>query len=147
MKYRKLLFLFFTGSFLLFQFGCRIDSEQEKVPDYHTSRISLDWDGTYIGTLPCADCAGIETEITLNADYSYRVKRLYLERSDSTFVTEGSFRWLEDGLRIELINSDSGSWFYQIGENRLFRLDDEGKRITGSLSDLYILEKVETESQ
>ncbi len=27
------------------------------------SQNSLDWPGTYTGTLPCADCEGIKTEI------------------------------------------------------------------------------------
>ena len=35
------------------------------IPDMHTTMNSLDWDGTYTGILPCADCKGIETNITL----------------------------------------------------------------------------------
>jgi uncharacterized lipoprotein NlpE involved in copper resistance len=37
-------------------------------PDMHTSQTSLDWDGSYAGVVPCADCAGIETFITINED-------------------------------------------------------------------------------
>ena len=34
----------------------------------HNAQNSLDWNGTYKGVLPCADCAGIEKEITLYKD-------------------------------------------------------------------------------
>ncbi len=37
----------------------------------HNAQNSLDWAGIYQGTLPCADCGGIETELTLNADGTY----------------------------------------------------------------------------
>ena len=36
--------------------------------DQHNSRNSLDWNGVYKGVLPCADCEGIETVITLLND-------------------------------------------------------------------------------
>ncbi len=31
-------------------------------PDMHTAETSLDYQGTYEGTLPAADCPGIETD-------------------------------------------------------------------------------------
>jgi hypothetical protein len=40
-------------------------------PAGDTSRTSLDWPGTYTGVLPCADCEGIETTITLSVDLTY----------------------------------------------------------------------------
>ena len=36
-----------------------------------SSENVLDWDGTYKGVTPCADCEGIETTVTLN-----RIKRM-----------------------------------------------------------------------
>ena len=41
--------------------------------DMHNSRNSLDWVGIYEGVLPCADCPGIKTRLTLNYDGSYRL--------------------------------------------------------------------------
>ena len=34
----------------------------------HNSQNSLDWAGVYQGILPCADCEGFDTVITLNWD-------------------------------------------------------------------------------
>ena len=31
----------------------------------HNSRNALDWAGTYEGVLPCADCPGIQTRLSL----------------------------------------------------------------------------------
>ena len=36
-----------------------------EAPDMHTAETSLDYQGTYAGTLPAADCPGIETRLTL----------------------------------------------------------------------------------
>ena len=104
------------------------------------SRSSLDWTGTYRGTLPCADCPGIKTEITLLADGSYRLGSFYQERSQVAERDSGSFSWNADGNRI-LLNNDS-SWQFLVGENRLFKLDLSGARISGALAEAYTLSKV-----
>lgn len=104
----------------------------------HNSRNSVDWSGTYKGTLPCADCPGIRYTITLNEDSSYRLETQYLERGDSVFTESGMFTWDDTGSRITL--NERGEKF-QVGENQLFHLDMEGNRITGDLADNYILTK------
>ena len=105
----------------------------------HNSRNSVDWAGTYQGTLPCADCPGIRYTITLNEDDTYVLKTRYLERGDSVFTESGSFAWDENGGEITL--ADRGEKF-QVGENRLFHLDMEGNRITGTLAEHYVLTKM-----
>ena len=42
------------------------------------SRNSLDWAGTYSGVLPCSDCRGVETYLTINTNNTYEIKRRYL---------------------------------------------------------------------
>lgn len=105
----------------------------------HNSRNSVDWAGTYQGTLPCADCPGIRYTITLNDDDTYVVKTRYLERGDSVFTESGTFAWDENGGKITL--ADRGEKF-QVGENKLFHLDMEGNRITGTLAEHYVLTKI-----
>lgn len=105
----------------------------------HNSRNSVDWAGTYQGTLPCADCPGIRYTLTLNDDDTYVLKTRYLERGDSVFTESGAFAWDKNGGKITL--ADRGEKF-QVGENRLFHLDMEGNRITGALADHYVLAKV-----
>jgi len=56
------------------------------------SSNALDWPGTYTGLVPCADCNGIETSITLNKELIYSIKTTYLGKKEAA-VTEkkGSF--------------------------------------------------------
>lgn len=54
--------------------------EVEQVLDMHTSQIALDWSGIYKGVLPCADCEGIETEVTLRDYNSYYQAFVFRER-------------------------------------------------------------------
>ena len=106
----------------------------------HNSRLSLDWDGTYRGVLPCADCPGIETVITLTADGTYLRTIRYLEREDGYRRDQGEFQWNDAGSAVTLGDGEN-SQQYQVGENRLFFLDRQGQRIEGALAENYVLVK------
>ena len=56
--------------------------------DGHNAQNSLDWAGTYEGTLPCADCPGIKTTITLKDDNTYTISEEYLERKQKQKIKE-----------------------------------------------------------
>ncbi len=108
----------------------------------HNSQNSLDWSGTYKGVTPCADCEGIETEITLNTDLTYIIKTKYLGKGDGkVFEEKGSFVWDKNGSTISLKDLKGRPSHYKVGENRLIQLDMEGKVITGDLADKYVLIK------
>lgn len=52
---------------------------------------------TYIGKLPCADCPGIKTEITLNKDKTFMTSEIYLERNDEKpVITNGTWEIVKD---------------------------------------------------
>tara|TARA_Y100001956_G_scaffold15947_1_gene15359 strand:- start:781 stop:1278 length:498 start_codon:yes stop_codon:yes gene_type:complete len=108
--------------------------------DEHTANNALDWNGTYFGTLPCADCEGIETQVTLNHDGSYSVNQTYLGKEDGVFQSHGQLSWNDKGTIITLEN-ESGANQYFVGENVLFKLDMNGKRVEGDLAEHYQLQK------
>jgi len=107
----------------------------------HSSQNSLDWPGVYSGIVPCADCEGISTRLSLAADGTYLLQRQYVGRSEAVFASKGSFTWSADGSRIVLNGEDAPNQ-YQVGENLLFQLDMEGRRIEGALASLYVLQRV-----
>lgn len=116
--------------------------ETEQAPDMHTSQISLDWQGVYKGVLPCADCEGIATEIILNDDETYAIKRVYLGKDDQAFKETGTFQWTEDGGSIVLKEKVKGSpTLFKVGENYLLHLDQDGEKIEGELAEMYVLRK------
>jgi copper homeostasis protein (lipoprotein) len=144
----KVLFFIFAAYFL---WSCKSSPNNDhsdigSLPDpAHNSRNSLDWDGTYRGIMPCADCSGIKTEIRLLANGTYRLDMLYLDKSNEVFIDSGRFEWNEAGSAIILQKEGApdSSQQYQVGENVLFKLDLEGNRITGALEDKYRLFKAE----
>ncbi len=109
--------------------------------DGHSSRSSLDWAGTYSGVTPCADCPGIRTTVHLANDGSFERTLVYIDRSPVPEVETGSFSWNEAGSTVILESLDGGTQQYQVGENRLFQLDRDGKRISGALEDQYVLDQ------
>lgn len=106
----------------------------------HNSRNSLDWAGTYRGVLPCADCPGIETTVTLRADGTYSATSRYLERDVAT-TGEGRFTWSADGGSVSLTGEEAAR--YRVGENRLTRLALDGSPVEGPLAGNYVLTKVD----
>jgi uncharacterized lipoprotein NlpE involved in copper resistance len=107
-----------------------------------TARTALDVLGTYRGILPCADCPGTETVITLNADSSFTRSMKYQGKPDvhNAYSTSGKWSWSDDST-IQLGPIKAGPNLYFVAENKLIQLDMAGKRITGKLADHYILVK------
>lgn len=106
------------------------------------SQTSLDWSGVYTGTLPCADCEGIVTTLTLNQDLTYRRATTYQGKTMTPKIETGKFTWDKGGSSIFLQNADkSAPNRYLVGENHLKQLDMEGHVITGNMADLYQLHK------
>ena len=116
-------------------------TETAAVPDMHTAQVSLDYEGKYKGVLPCADCEGIETELTLESGGKYTLQTTYLGKKETAFEKSGTFTWSENGSTITLSDITDAPNRYFVGENQLFQLDMEGNRITGELADKYILRK------
>lgn len=113
------------------------------IRDEHQAQNSLDVAGTYKGTLPCADCSGIETEIQINGDHTFVRKLNYLGKAESqVFGEKGTYSWNEAGNIIILNEIKNGPNRYFVSENMLIQLDLSGIRITGKLAEMYVLKKV-----
>lgn len=107
--------------------------------DAHNSQNSVDWMGTYKGTIPCADCPGIETTIKLYKDGTFSYKATYQDRNH-TVADTGKFMWHDNGSVVHLKGKDTDIK-YKVGENILFQLDTDGNQIKGELAEKYNLKK------
>jgi uncharacterized lipoprotein NlpE involved in copper resistance len=137
------IFIYFLFSFMIFFAGCSPKHKANpSVPTGDNSMVSLDWDGLYMGTLPCADCEGIETWLTLSKDKSYLLKTKYIGKGDAS-EQFGKFSWNTAGSTITLAGIKNAPNQYLVGEGRLFQLDMDGKRITGNLAEKYELKKIQ----
>jgi hypothetical protein len=90
--------------------------------DMHTSRNSLDWAGTYEGLLPCADCAGIHTQLTLARDDSFELVSRRLVRGETPSSERGQLEWSPEG-NIIVLGVARGEQRFAVGEGRILLLD------------------------
>ncbi|MDR0228335.1 MAG: copper resistance protein NlpE [Flavobacteriaceae bacterium] len=116
------------------------EEQTQESKDEHTAEKSLDWAGTYAGTLPCASCPGMDTTIVLNEDGTFARTTVYQEKKDGKVEDKGSFTWDATGSIITLKAGEEAT-MYKVQEGSLLMLDQEGKEITGEMAKLYVLAK------
>lgn len=105
------------------------------------SKTSLDWAGTYKGTIPCADCPGIDETIELKQDGTFKIVDHYQEKKDGHFESEGTFEWDATGNKITLTSKDGSKKIAAVEEGSILLLDQDGNEITGNMAELYRLKK------
>lgn len=141
MKIKKILLPIILAWALIFIASCfNNSSNNDQTTDVHTSANSLDWYGVYKGVIPCADCAGIEVKITLKKDTTFSRVSKYLGKEDNLSFEEGSFEWDSTGSKITFLG-EGNNQMYQVGENVLFFLDQQGNQVTGELAPMYRIKK------
>jgi hypothetical protein len=94
--------------------------------------------GTYEGTLPCADCPGLQTLITFNSDGTFYMEETFLERDDKPTITNG--KWVLNGDIITFTASDYKFEYKLISEKEI-RWAPGGEEITGTDLNWSLLKK------
>lgn len=112
--------------------------------------------GVFEGALPCADCPGIRTRLTLvqenrfTAEGRYRLEETYLDRDAAPRVSEGTWTTLRgdavdpDAVVYEL-NPDEPARareFLKVGERAIRQLDRDFKEIPSRAN--YTLKRIRT---
>ncbi|MCL2887765.1 MAG: copper resistance protein NlpE N-terminal domain-containing protein [Elusimicrobia bacterium] len=118
---KKVLFAVFAGAVLLA--ACSTATKT-------TQPINNEYTGTFAGVVPCADCAGINTELTLNPDSTYQLRETYLKDAPQTFSSKG--KWMQsDDQSVTLKDSKTKTKNYYAfnGKDELKKLDMQGKPI------------------
>ena len=99
-------------------------------------------EGSYLGIVPCADCDGVETRITLFADTSYQLVNNYIGKNPKdtaglNVAKTGRFTLHND--TVHLVGFESK---FLRTDTALIQLDASGQLFAGKLADKYILKKV-----
>lgn len=92
---------------------------------------------TFMGVLPCADCEGIDTTLTLDAGFRYRLRSRYVGKppGQDTFVEAGRFAVSDAGTRLALYGPTAGTVIFAVqGPDQLTRLDTSGEPIASQLN-------------
>ena len=98
--------------------------------------------GTYEGTLPAADCPGIKTVLTINADKTYELKQDYIDRKDGHDEASGVLELL-DGNVLMLVRPSSGEHtFYKVKDDKsIIMTDSLGNEPEDDMAKQYVLTK------
>jgi copper homeostasis protein (lipoprotein) len=92
--------------------------------------------GTFRGTLPCADCPGIDETLRLQPDGSFTLTDVYRERPQGTRTIAGSWTMEADGTRVRLdpnTKSEPDRVYAVASSARLEMLDKDGHAPSGAL--------------
>lgn len=90
---------------------------------------------TFTGTLPCADCEGIDHHLDLFADQTYQMRRVWRGRAEP-FSRDEVGRWHADPARggIVLTGASEAPIFWEVtGRDRVRLMDLEGNPIVSDL--------------
>lgn len=95
--------------------------------------------GTWTGTIPCADCPGIDYTLELNPDSTFRERMVYQGRSAIPFVQSGT--WGVRDRRVRLNKQGTGNNQFAIDGEALVMLDGEGNSIESTQAEAYHLRR------
>ncbi len=98
--------------------------------------IALQMTGIYGGYVPCPDCPGIQTYLSLNSDKKFRLEETYTGK-DKIEITEGS--WTRENDKILLYQGDNLKLSFLHEPGKVMQLDPSGNRIAGNLGDKFVL--------
>lgn len=90
--------------------------------------------GTYVGVLPCADCAGLRYELELRRDQTYVLRNIYLgkgPREPGKTVFDDIGRWLlsTDGAVLAIKGAREAPEYFALSGKALRKLDLDAQPI------------------
>jgi hypothetical protein len=124
--------------------GCRTtqgaNNDSWYAPDFHTIRITLDWEGYYTGTVISDSGRTISALLFLKDNDTFELGYSYDDIPDSFIAVRGKFKWDKTESNITLKIKDFPP-YYRVASNKLIQLDRNGKVITGDMAENYELKK------
>ncbi len=114
----------------------------------HNSQNSLDWHGLYKATFISADndCGGVSVLLNIKEDLTYTQQSACVKSLDNITNTAGTFKWNRLGSEITLTDdATKQKTVYQVRENQLQKLSENGKRIVYAATAQNNMIKISTE--
>jgi len=107
---------------------------------------SLDFRGVFYGYLPCNDCNGIKTTLSLKNNNNYLLVTQPARESSREFYEKGKYTWNDENQTVVLTpNKESATRQYHIkDEGTLIQLNSDGAKMPSELADRYTLRRSDT---
>jgi hypothetical protein len=127
----------------------RETSKQQNV-DHSAHEASVDeskeFHGVFYGFLPCNDCNGIKTTLSLKQKNNYLLVTQPARDSSREYYEKGKYTWNDESQTVILTpNKKSETRQYHIEDDgTLIQLSSGGVRMTGEGADRYILRRSDT---
>jgi uncharacterized lipoprotein NlpE involved in copper resistance len=97
--------------------------------------------GTYTGVMPCGDCDGIKTSLSLKEDDTFILDREYIGKEATNLQVVGTYNYDDQSQMITLENVADGPSKFLILNGEIWLLDVNSNRMQGDLADHYVLTK------
>ena len=122
------------------------EMQQKEDHSAHAKHIdkSLDFHGVFYGYVPCNDCAGIKTTLSLKQNKNYLLVTQPARDSAREFYEKGKYQWDELNKTLVLTPTKGGtvSHHYQIeNDETLIQLNEDGTKKQGDLAEKYALRR------
>jgi uncharacterized lipoprotein NlpE involved in copper resistance len=137
MKRKAFIFILMAAITILGLSSCLSNPAVDK----NNAKDNIDWAGVYEGTIPAADCDGINVSMELFKDQTFEMSYEYIGKSTEPFIWKGKFKWDDTGniIIIDIIDAPN---YYKVEKTKLIQLDMKGKPIKGKLAENYVLNRV-----
>lgn len=107
----------------------------EPAPEAETALDTRAFAGNFSGTLPCADCPGIDTTLELHGDGTFMLMETYQERKVEPAMLDGTWTAEENGSRIRLdpnSKSEQDRLYAVDSHDRITQLANDGKPLAAT---------------
>jgi uncharacterized lipoprotein NlpE involved in copper resistance len=107
---------------------------------------SQEFRGVFYGYLPCDDCAGVKTTLSLKQKNNYLLVTQPARESSREFYEKGKYSWDDENQTVVLTPKKGGTKtrrYHIEDEGTLIQLNDDGTRITDE-ADRYALRRSDT---
>lgn len=124
----------------------RVNSQTDHSAHVTPIDKSLEFHGVFYGYLPCNDCNGIKTTLSLKQNNNYLLVTQPARESSREFYEKGKYSWNDENQTVVLTpNKEAAVHQYHIeSEGTLIQLNSDGARMPSELADRYTLRRSDT---
>lgn len=108
---------------------------------------ALEFRGVFYGYVPCNDCDGIKTTLSLKQNNNYLLVTQPAKESSREFYEKGKYSWDDKTQLVTLTPRKGGTSTHRYhieDEGTLIRLNEDGTKMMGDLADRYALRRSDT---
>jgi uncharacterized lipoprotein NlpE involved in copper resistance len=113
----------------------RAGNSTNKIEDHSAHEMPSDeskmFHGIFYGYLPCKDCDGIKTTLSLKQNNNYLIVTQYARESSREYFERGKYTWNEQEKTVVLTPSKGGTEIHRYhieNKNTLIQLKEDGSR-------------------